>query len=656
MPATSPYGTWKSRISAELITAQQIRFGDLQMVHSDIYWSETRPRQGGRAAVLRLAAGAEPFEMLPDGFSARSRVHEYGGGAFTVAGEEIFFVNDGDQRIYQAGPDGQPEAITPPGASRYADLLWDSSRSRLIAVCEDHADPSQEPVNSLVSIELGPDYHIRRLAGGNDFYASPCLSPDGGKLAWISWNHPNMPWDGSELWIAELEPDGAVAGAHRIAGGAQESIFQPSWSPSGQLYFVSDRSGWWNLYRWEAGVARPLHPMSAEFGLPQWVFAMSTYGFLDEERILCTYYQQGRWNLGILDASRGMLEPIETVYTRIHDIRTDGGKAVFIAAAPGIATEIVRLDPTSRRFERVRASTKMELDPGAISMPEAIRFQTADGEVAHGYYYSPWNPEFLAATDEQPPLLVLSHGGPTSAASDSLDLRIQYWTSRGFAVLDVNYRGSSGYGRAYRNRLRGQWGVLDVDDCIAGARHLVERNQVDANRLAIRGSSAGGYTTLSALTFRDRFRAGASYYGIGDLEALAVDTHKFESRYLDTLIAPYPDGRALYLERSPIHFVDRLDCPIIFFQGLEDRVVPSNQAETMVAALRSKGLPVAYLPFAGEGHGFRMADSIRRSLEAEYYFYSQIFGFEAADEIEPVPIENLGSWQRDSSRTAGRPR
>jgi dipeptidyl aminopeptidase/acylaminoacyl peptidase len=426
-----------------------------------------------------------------------------------------------------------------------------------------------------------------------------------------------------------------------VAGGEDESIFQPEWSPDGVLYFVSDRTGWWNLYRWHDGQVEPLVEIEAEFGLPQWVFGMSTYAFESAGRIICVYTQQGTWHLASLDTATGKLDPIETPYTQLEELRAAPGRVVFLAGSPTEPVSIVQLDLATRQFEVLRRSSEMAIDPGYLSFPQEIEFPTEQGLTAHAFFYAPQNRDYVAPSGEWPPLLVIIHGGPTGATSSTLNLGIQYWTSRGMAVLDVNYGGSTGYGRAYRQRLNGQWGIVDVDDCVNGARYLVERGKVDGDRLAIRGGSAGGYTTLSVLAFRDLFKAGASYFGISDLEALAKDTHKFESRYLDRLVGPYPERRDLYRERSPIHFTHRLSCPMILFQGLEDKVVPPNQAETMFEAVRAKGLPVAYLPFEGEQHGFRRAENIKRALDAELYFYSRVFGFDLADPVEPVPIENL---------------
>jgi dipeptidyl aminopeptidase/acylaminoacyl peptidase len=643
-PKTAPYGSWKSPITSDLIVSETIGLGQIAFDGADVYWVEMRPAEDGRYVIVRRTPDGRTTDVTPPPFNARTRVHEYGGGAFVVADGQavaVYFSNFADQRLYRQDPGAEPRPITPEVDLRYADGVIVRSRGRMICVREDHTDPGREAVNSIVGLDLESGDGGQVLVSGNDFYSSPRLSPDGSRLSWLTWNHPNMPWDGTELWVGELGADGSLGRTEHVAGGESESIFQPEWSPDGVLYFVSDRTGWWNLYRWRDGHVEPLVEMEAEFGLPQWVFGRSTYAFESAGRILCAYTQQGTWHLSSLDTTTGELHPIETPYTQIEELRAAPGRVVFLAGSPTEPPSIVELDLTTRQFEVLRRSSEITIDAGYLSSPQEIEFLTENGLTAHAFFYAPQNRDYVAPSGERPPLLVMIHGGPTGATSSTLDLEIQYWTSRGVAVLDVNYGGSTGYGREYRQRLEGQWGVVDVDDCVNGARYLVERGEVDENRLAIRGGSAGGYTTLSVLTFRDIFKAGASYYGVSDLEALAKDTHKFESRYLDRLVGPYPEQRDIYRERSPIHFTHRLSCPMILFQGLEDKVVPPNQAETMFEAVRAKGLPVAYLPFEGEQHGFRRAENIKRTFDAELYFYSKVFGFELAEPVKPVPIENL---------------
>ena len=636
----APYGSWKSPITSDLIVSATIGFGQIALDGGDIYWTEMRPTEGGRNVIVRRKPDGQITEVTPFPFSARTRVHEYGGSSFVVRQGTVYFTNFADQRIYYQAPDSAPKPLTPATDLRYADGVIDRRRDRLICVREDHTSAGREAVNTLVSLDLkSGDAQV--LVSGNDFYSSPRLSPDSSCLAWLTWNHPNMPWDGTELWIGELTTDGSLSRTERVAGGVDESIFQPEWSPDGVLYFVSDRTGWWNLYRWRDRHTEPLCEMEAEFGRPQWVFGLSTYAFESAKRIICTYGKQGTRHLASLDITARKLETIATPYTEIWDLQTAPGRVVLGVGSPTEPASIVQLDLATRQLEVLRRSSNIAIDSGYLSTPQAVEFPTEQGLTAHAFFYAPQNRDYIAPSDERSPLVVKSHGGPTAATSTTFNLGIQYWTSRGIAVLDVNYGGSTGYGRAYRQRLNGQWGVVDIDDCVNAVRYLIERGEVDNNRLTITGGSAGGYTTLCALTFRNIFKAGASYYGISDLEALARDTHKFESRYLDRLIGPYPQLRDLYQQRSPIHFSDRLSCPLILFQGLEDKIVPPNQAELMVEVLRAKGLPVAYVPFEGEQHGFRRAENIKRALDGELYFYSRIFGFELADLVEPVPIENL---------------
>jgi dipeptidyl aminopeptidase/acylaminoacyl peptidase len=636
----APYGSWGSPISSDLIVRGVVGLSQVTTDNGAAYWMESRPGEDGRNVIVRRAAGANMEDVTPRPFNARTRVHEYGGGDFAVHDDTVYFSNFADQRVYRLPPGGEPGPLTPETGRRFADMVVDTARNRLIAVREDHA--GRDPVNEIVGVDLeNGDETV--LATGSDFYSSPRLSPDGSRLAWLTWNHPNMPWDGTELMVCDVDAEGRTENAGRVAGGPDESIFQPEWSPDGTLHFVSDRTGWWNLYRLGAGNVEPLCQKEAEFGAPQWMFGMSTYAFLSSGRIVCSYTDRGGSHLALLDTQSGDLEPIQTPYSSIAFVRADvaTGNVVFLGGSPTGPACIVSLDPSTGENEVLRSSDEMEIDSGYLSVPEPVEFPTENDRTAYAFFYPPNNQDYAAPEGERPPLLVMSHGGPTAATSPALDLEIQYWTSRGIAVLDVNYGGSTGYGREYRRRLDGAWGVVDVEDCANGAVYLAERGLVDGDRLMITGGSAGGYTTLCALAFTDTFAAGASHFGVSDLEELAKETHKFESRYLERLIGPYPERADLYRERSPIHHTQKLSCPVIFFQGLEDEVVPKEQAETMFAALREKGLPVAYMPFEGEQHGFRRADNIRRALDGELYFYSRIFGFELADPVEPVPIENL---------------
>lgn len=639
-PQIAPYGAWASPITTDMIVAKAVRRGQVQIQGQDTYWLEVRPEEGGRGVIVRQGADGVTQDITPAPFNARTRVHEYGGGDYIVHENTVYFANFSDQRLYRQPLGGEPEPLTEPGNKRYADLIIDGQRQRLLCVCEDHTNTQREAVNTLVSIALDGSGSVHTLVAGNDFYSTPRLSPDKTRLCWLTWNHPNMPWDGTELWVGELDANGFVSYAQYVAGGASESIFQPAWSPDGTLYFVSDRSGWWNLYRLKGESIEAICPMEAEFGRPQWTFSTSTYDFASAERLVCIYGQNGD-HLGRIDLKTGALTEIETPYTSLGAPAISSERVVFIAGSPTQRPAIVQYDLANKKLEVLRAAEAVELDERYFALPQPIEFPTTNGQTAYAYYYPPTNPEFQAPEGELPPLIVEIHGGPTSSTSSVLGLGRLFWTSRGFALLDVNYGGSTGYGRAYRERLKGQWGVVDVDDCVNGARYLVERSLADGKRLLIHGGSAGGYTTLCALSFRDTFAAGASHFGVSDLTTFVHDTHKFESRYLFGLVGPYPEAKQLYVERSPMTYIDRLARPIIFFQGLEDKIVPPSQAEVMVEALRAKKIPVAYLPFEGEQHGFRMAENIKRSLEAELYFYARIFGFSLADEVEPVEIENL---------------
>lgn len=643
MPEVMPYGSWKSPITSDLIVAGSIRLGEIRLDGADIYWSEGRPTESGRSVVVRYAGG-QTTDVTPAPLNVRTRVHEYGGGAYKVADGVVYFSNFADQRLYRQSVGSEPIPLTPAADLRYADAVIDQQRQRLICIREDHTN-GHEPVNTVVAVDLNSPNAGQILVSGSDFYATPRLSPDGRFLCWLSWNHPNMPWDGTELWVAEIQADGTLGDAEKIAGSETESIFQPEWSPDGVLYFVSDRTNWWNLYRWNPWQPsiEPVCPKAAEFGLPQWVFDMTTYGFESAESLICTYTENGVQHLARLNTGTLQLTEIETPYFGIGGLKVAPGYAVFIGGSTTRPSAIVRLDLQTGKTEELRRSSTLEVDPGYISAPEPIEFPTENGLTAYAFYYAPKNRDYTAPANERPPLLVKSHGGPTASTSATFNPSIQYWTSRGIAVLDVNYGGSTGYGREYRERLKKQWGIVDVDDCVNGAKYLVKQGLADENRLCIDGGSAGGYTTLAALTFRNVFKAGASYYGVSDLAALARDTHKFESKYLDGLIGKYPEEQEIYQQRSPIEYAQQLACPIIFFQGDEDKIVPPNQAEMMVDVLRQKGLPVAYVLFEGEQHGFRKAENIKRALDSELYFYAKVFGFELADAPEPLAIENLSA-------------
>lgn len=644
MPITAPYGSWKSPITAEVLLGNTVSLSQPLIEGASVYWVEGRPQEAGRSVVVRWAAGAYE-DVTPPGFNVRTRVHEYGSGSYTVGDGVVYFANFADQRVYRQRPGEAPQAITPETALRYADFIVDTARERLICVREDHRPAGREAINTLVALPFeGGEQRV--LAEGNDFYAAPRLSPDGRRLAWLTWNHPNMPWDGTELWTADVAADGSLHNRQLMAGGPAESIFQPEWSPDGVLHFISDRSGWWNLYRLPGGdvPAECLYAMDADFGMAQWVFGLGTYAFESPSRIVCAYTRDGQAHMARLDTAAGTLTPLDLPYALAFPshgrIVAGQGRLAYIGTSATRPSAVVLFD-SAGGHQVLRASTTVAIDDGYIALAQSIEFPTENGLTAYGYYYPPRNRDYEAPAGELPPLIVTSHGGPTSATTGDWDLAVQYWTSRGFAFLDVNYGGSTGYGRAYRQRLNDNWGIVDVDDCINGARYLAARGLVDGERLIIRGGSAGGYTTLCAITHHDVFRAAASYFGVSDAEALARDTHKFESRYTDNLIGPYPERKDIYVARSPIHVADRCSAALILFQGLDDEVVPPNQSEAMFTAARNKELPVAYISFEGEGHGFRRAENIKRALEAELYFYGRVLGFEPDEVIEPVEIENL---------------
>jgi dipeptidyl aminopeptidase/acylaminoacyl peptidase len=639
MAVRAPFGAWKSPITSDLIVGQTVSLEQTGVDGADVTWIEGRPAEGGRCVLVRRGADGVARDVTPAPWNVRTRAIEYGGASYVCDRGTVWFTHYADGRLYRMDPGAAPRALTPDVAVRYADPVLARTSGRLIAVQEDHR-AGGEPVHTLVAIDPGTGA-VRELARGADFYAYPRLSPDEKQLAWITWAHPDMPWDATQLWVARVTDDGALADARCVAGERERvAIFQPEWGPDGALHFVSDPRGWWNFYRWQGGEVRASIEKDVEFGRPMWRFGSATYAVLADGRLLSSYCERGSWKLAFVDPAKGTMETVPLPYTEVSAPKVAGNRAYLLVGSFTEPRSLIELDLTTRAVSVIRRSAEVALDAGYLSVPEPIEFPSA-GATAHAFYYAPKNADFEGMPGERPPLLVMSHGGPTAGAPSGLVLSIQYWTSRGIAVVDVNYGGSTGYGRAYRERLNGRWGIVDVDDCEAAAKHLAGSGRVDGARLAITGGSAGGYTTLAALTFRKTFKAGASHYGIGDLEALARDTHKFESRYLDRLIGPYPAAKDVYVERSPIHHVDRLACPVIFLQGLDDKIVPPNQAETMVRALSARKLPVAYVPFAGEQHGFRKAENVKRALDAEAYFYSRVFGYALADPVEPVDIQNL---------------
>jgi len=654
-----PYGSWPSPITIEMAVASQMALREPRLFGKDVYWTEGRPTEQGRQVIVRWNERDGACDVTPPPFNARTMIHEYGGGWYTVDSSDgtVYFSNLPDSRIYRVSsndPATVPQPLTSPGEQRYGDLVMDSARNRLICIREDHTglphgfEASEggrikEPVTELVAVDLTSGA-TRVLASGYDFYSTPRVSPDGNRLAWLAWRHPNMPWDESELWVAEFDSDGRLTSERKVAGDDDESIVQPEWAPDGTLVFVSDRSGWWNLHRLDLDqggeAAIPLAPMKAEFAGPQWVFGMCWYGIDGDGTIYASGGGEDGDGGGIwVISSKAEPRVLDVPDARVESLQVRDGKLLFIGGSWAEPRRIVLFDIATGERRVLRDQFALEIDTAFLAQPQEIEFPTSGGDVAFGLYYAPTNPGLRGMPGEKPPLVVMSHGGPTSSATTALQLEIAAFTSRGFAVVDVNYRGSTGHGREYMRGLDGMWGINDVDDCIAAAKYLVKRGDADPDRLVIRGASAGGYTTLAALAFHDVFAAGASHYGVGDIEALARFTHKFESHYLDRLVAPYPEGTNLYRERSPIYHVDNLRRPLIVLQGADDMVVPVAQAEQMVDALRRRRIPHSYLVLEGEGHGFRQLPNMKRALEAELSFYAQVFGFDLADDFEPIEVE-----------------
>jgi len=639
----APYGSWKSPITADLLASKYVALDELSIDGDDVYWNELRASDKGRNVIVQRKPDGTLTDITPPSFSARTRVHEYGGGCYLVQNGTVYFSNYTDQRLYRQDPGRDPTPLTPPVDMRHADGVIDRKRNRIISIREDHTVKTGQAVTTIVSLDLDKTGEGKVLVSGNDFYSTPRLDPDGSKLTWLTWNHPNMPWDGTELWVADVKPDGSLGKSEKIAGGLEESIFQPEWSPDGILYFSSDRTGWWNLYRSRNNQIEPLYPMKGEFGLPQWGFGHHTFVFDSSNHIICAYTKDGLWHLASLNPTKKTLRPIETPINQLlwGNLATKDGKIFLIGGSATEPSSVAQIDLTSKETQILHRSREITVSKEYLSVPDAIEFPTENGLTAFAFFYPPKNPDYEAPREEKPPLLVVSHGGPTSASPSTLRYEIQYWTSRGIGVVDVNYGGSTEHGREYRKRLNDQWGIIDVQDCVNATRYLASRGQADPERLGIRGGSAGGYTTLCALAFTNTFKAGASYYGVSDLELLARDTHKFESRYLDKLVGPYPESRDIYRARSPIDHVDGISSALILFQGLEDKVVPPDQSEKIFQAVKAKGLPVAYIAYEWEQHGFRRAENIKRSYEAELYFYSRIFQFNLAEQIKPVAIENM---------------
>jgi dipeptidyl aminopeptidase/acylaminoacyl peptidase len=611
----------------------------------DVCWLEGRPSEGGRAALVRYSDEGGKCEVLPSRFYVRSRVHEYGGGAWARHGDVFFFSDFPSQRMFRAGPGSEPRPVTPepdgPASLRYADADVSPDGDWIVCVREQHT-PGPGVSNDIAMFPSDGSAEPVRLIGGHDFFSFPRFSPDGRALLWTTWDHPRMPWDGSDLWVAEFRSDRSLGEPRHLAGGPGECVFQPAWGEAGEVVFVSDRTGWGNLYAADSATTRirPLLEMEAEFGLPQWTFGLSRYALLAGGRMAASYTRNGHDRVILLDMRTGKHETWELGYTSIGALVGDGDERIAVVGGSSRSAPELAAGRAGEPLTVLRQALEFRVDEAYLSPPRHIEYPTPSGR-AYAFFYPPAHPDCIPPEGEQPPLIVTSHGGPTTSATSALNLSIRYWTSRGFGVVDVNYSGSTGYGRSYMERLRGRWGELDASDCGAAAEYLASLGEADRGRMAIRGRSASGLTTLCALVFHDTFRVGASYYGVADPETLARDTHKFESRYLDSLIGPYPREALRYRQRSPLAHASDLRTPVIFFQGLEDVVVPPSQAEAMIRVLDEKKLPYAYLTFEGEQHGFRKAASLRRSLEAELWFYSRILGFEPADQIEPIEIRNL---------------
>jgi dipeptidyl aminopeptidase/acylaminoacyl peptidase len=650
-PAAAPtttnaaYGEWDSPISGAVVASGSRSLASPWMVGETIYWLESRAAEGGRMTLLRQHQ-QQIEELTPAPLNVRSRVHEYGGGAVAADASGVVFSNFSDNQLYRITDGNAPVCISDGDkALRYDDFQFDPARQRVLCVAEDHRQSSLRPDNFLCAVALDGSAQRQVLHQGYDFYAAPRLSPDGQQLAWLCWNHPNMPWQGTELWLADMAADGSLQNARCIAGSSTEAICQPCWAPSGQLYFVSDRSDWWNIYRYlplaaHGHHAECIYQRAAEFGGPMWSFDQPMLGFASANDLLCIYIEQATCHLAHIDTGNCKLREIACPYPDLQALRVSGSQVLLLAGAPDRASALISINWHTGALNVLASSIDQLPAADYLSRPQTISYP-GNGRTAHAFYYAPHNTRYQAPAGSLPPLIVIGHGGPTGMANQSFKMAIQYWTSRGFAMLDVNYGGSSGFGRAYRDSLKGEWGVVDVEDCANGARHLVAQGLVDADRLIIRGGSAGGFTTLMALMFHDVFKTGACYYGVSDLNSLDQDSHKFESHYNQYLIAPPPHNQALYQQRSPCHHTDKLRCPVIFFQGLDDKVVPPSQSETMVSAMRQRGVPVAYLPLAGEGHGFRQAANIARTLEAELYFYCKVLHLALPAGVAPVEIDNL---------------
>jgi dipeptidyl aminopeptidase/acylaminoacyl peptidase len=640
MTEHAPYGTWPSPISAAMVARASRSIRSPLADGNVVYWLESRPEEQGRSVVVRHDSAGIPRDITPADFNVRTRVHEYGGGAYHVVDGTVYFANFADQALYRQRPGSAPERISMSDGLRYADC--DSDGRRLYCVREDHR-AGGTPINALVRLDLDSRSGDGKVMfAQSDFVAYPRLNAPGDRIAFITWDFPNMPWDDVALWVAEINADGDVTEPRRINAGVAESVLQPEWAEDGMLYFLSDRSnGWWNLHRFDGRSVEPVLSMPADFGGPLWALGQSFYALTSARKAVVSFGVTAGQKLAALDLESAELETFDLPFSAFGSMTAHEGLVYLTAARLDAPNELIELDPATGAYRTLATTGDRPFPTAYVSLPQALEFPT-DGEItAFAYYYPPAHPERKGEPGSRPPLIVEVHGGPTAAAVPAYSIARHFWTSRGFAVLDVNYGGSTGYGRVYRERLYGGWGVVDLRDTVNAARYAVRRGLADPERLIIHGGSAGGFLVLAALAFDDAFSAGANYYGVSDLETLASETHKFESRYVDKLVGPYPDTRDVYIERSPIHHLAGFTKPLITLQGLDDRVVPPNQSERIYEALRDKGVPVAMLTFEGEGHGFRKADSRIRALEAELYFYGRVLGFEPAGELEPVLIANL---------------
>jgi len=645
----APYGTWPSPISPLSVAGNSKRFGTLQLGSEAFYWSEGRPEEAGRTVIVKCDDTGQKTDVISPQFCARSKVHEYGGGEFSVWKDRVFFVNEQDQAIYQIIDDGPPQLVFGQPDWRFSDMCYDPRRNRLVVVAEHHQATERLPANLLVSIALeGPvQGEVSIVAEGRDFYASPQLSPCGGYLAYLCWDLPHMPWEAAELWVAKIEAQDPISSGEKVAGGGGTCVFQPQWSGDSRLIFVWDKSGWGNLYALIPGAAiEPLFNADAEFGHPQWVFGMTSFALIGNDRLIARYFKHGALHLGILDVNTGHMATLDVSLmdmAAIDAIVADETAAYMLASFHHRPPAICRFEIANGNFDIVQASSDVSVAQKTLSVGEPVTFSSADGRNCYGVYYAPANERYQALEGELPPMIISAHGGPTAMADRGLKLKIQYWTSRGFAFFDVDYTGSFGYGTAYRRALDGYWGIRDVEDVVEGARALAAQGKADNRRLLISGSSAGGYTVLMALVSSDVFAAGAAYYGISDMFKLQAATHKFELGYIDTLMGSAHDTQEeIFTARSPICNADEITSPVIFFQGADDRVVPPEQSRDMAKTLEKNGVPVAYVEFSGEGHGFRNASNIETALTNEYTFYARVLGLANAGQLPDLEILNFG--------------